>query len=626
MFSLANLLPPEQVEEVGPSPAMANWSEQTLLANDPVQIGILTMEDAKTLFQLYMDEMSTVNALLDPTVHTHDFVRDRSKFLYCAILSVISRYLNATTFAADGTQKRLLSPVYVYCKKAASAHLRAVLGNIETSLEVIQGLTILTFHKDPEDEKACLNLYRAIAIAREIGLDQVRASPDMSDDERLWTRIKQRVWLSLFVANTILTMQFDMNVLIGPDDPAVSASSRFAIGSPLPTDTLLCASVQLRRLYHIYSDMAKSLETVGETQADKATKLISLSLLTRTANRELEQALRDWKEACTAAGLVRIDSKLGIWVAAIKLKLNLTIVQMSLPGLRERATIISGSFLPPKKEPATDGPRGRSVELGCINAFHHSIAAACQILQSMPAMAEKKLLSFAADTFLSFSIYAAFFLWTLCRDSGPTLLQEGEIDHCYGLIEGAARALESASLYPGDSPGLHGRFLRSLIMARSQHKKHNGAIVAEPMGWEDGRTDNNHGSDPPQGSDYVHPTLDALSRLQPSGANPPPPPTVDQGNAGPAQAPGLAADIDMMLMADWNAMQKDFPWAFNENGIPFLDGSTQFAQTAVQPGVQFVPPAQSAYAQLIPESHDYDMSFLPRNGGTAASQGPRSSL
>jgi hypothetical protein len=46
--------------------------------------------------------------------------------------------------------------------------------------------------------------------------------------------------------------------------------------------------------------MAKSLETVGETQADKATKLISLSLLTRTANRELEQALRDWKEACTA--------------------------------------------------------------------------------------------------------------------------------------------------------------------------------------------------------------------------------------------------------------------------------------------------------------------------------------
>ena len=44
---------------------------------------------------------------------------------------------------------------------------------------------------------------QAIAIAREIGLDQVRIVPDMSDDEKAWTRIKQRVWLSLFVANTM---------------------------------------------------------------------------------------------------------------------------------------------------------------------------------------------------------------------------------------------------------------------------------------------------------------------------------------------------------------------------------------------------------------------------------------
>ena len=195
MFSLTALVPSEQVEEVGPGPAMANWSEQTLLANDPIQIGVLSLEDAKTLFQLYMEEMSTMNALLDPVIHTHgtlplsshgsrrnsrlmrtrphvDFVRNKSKFLYCAILSVISRYLNSTSYSADGTPKRLLSPVYVYCKKAATAHLRAVLGNIETSLEVIQGLTILTFHKDTEDEKACLNLYRVgRALARGMMLD-----------------------------------------------------------------------------------------------------------------------------------------------------------------------------------------------------------------------------------------------------------------------------------------------------------------------------------------------------------------------------------------------------------------------------------------------------------------------
>lgn len=75
-------------------------------------------------------------------------------------MSVISRYLNSTTYASDGSPKRLISPVYAYCKQAAQAHLKTVLGNVETSLEVVQGLAVLTFHKDPEDEKACLHLYR----------------------------------------------------------------------------------------------------------------------------------------------------------------------------------------------------------------------------------------------------------------------------------------------------------------------------------------------------------------------------------------------------------------------------------------------------------------------------------
>lgn len=279
-------------------------------------------------------------------------------------------------------------------------------------------------------------------------------------------------------------------------------------------------------------------------------------------------------------------------------------------------------------------------------------------------MAEKKLLSFAADTFLSFSIYAAFFLWTLCRDTGPTLLQEGEINHCFSLIESAARALESASLYPGDSPGLHGRFLRSLLLARSQHKKHNGAVVAEPAGSEDGRmeTSNSNPSAAPEtstplGPDYVHPTLDALSRIQAPGAEAPPAPANPPATAGPSQGPGTAADIDSMLMADWNAMQKDvcllcaclgvrllnavsavplgirpewhtFPgwqrrsWVMRRlPSILIAVQQTQFAGSASaqqqqQHQPQFATPIQPAFAQLIPGNQEYDMSFIPRNGGS----------
>jgi hypothetical protein len=181
LFSLRNIMKPEDVEEFACAPSSdANnghnrsesngnsgtssgnklYSHEYLLATDPIQANIINQEDAHTLFKLYMDEMSVLNSLLDPTIHTHDFVRRKSKFLYCAILSVISRYLNSTTYTKEGQPRRLISPVYSYCKQAARAHLKEVLGNVETSLEVIQGLAVLTFHKGPEDEKACLHLYR----------------------------------------------------------------------------------------------------------------------------------------------------------------------------------------------------------------------------------------------------------------------------------------------------------------------------------------------------------------------------------------------------------------------------------------------------------------------------------
>jgi len=98
-------------------------------------------------------------------------------------------------------------------------------------------------------------------------------------------------------------MQFDMKNLIPPDDPAIAGSSRWAVGSHLASDTLLITSIQLRRLWHIYNELVKTMDRPAgqnslETPNEKAAKLISMSLLTRTANRELEQCASDWKEEC----------------------------------------------------------------------------------------------------------------------------------------------------------------------------------------------------------------------------------------------------------------------------------------------------------------------------------------
>ena len=212
----------------------------------------------------------------------------------------------------------------------------------------------------------------------------------------------------------------------------------------------------------------------------------------------------------------------------------------------------------------------------------------------MTSLGEKKLLSFAADTFLSFSLYSAFFLWTLCRDSGPSLLEAGEVEHAFSLMSGAATALESASLYPGDSPNLHASFLRSLIRTKPHTKsKHFGAYVSEPGSIGHSLVEslernaaahsspidpsglmssNNAGgqssaanvfgpitsiSGIPQVDANPNPSLQVLAQMQPAGSRPPPPPRSPGRQLNPAIPAWGATDFDSMLMADWNTMQKD---------------------------------------------------------------------
>lgn len=198
----------------------------------------------------------------------------------------------------------------------------------------------------------------------------------------------------------------------------------------------------------------------------------------------------------------------------------------------------------------------------------------------MTALEEKRLLSFAADTFLHFAIYSAFFLWTLCRDVGPELLEPGEVDHCFLLISNAARALESASLFPGDSPALHARFLRNLCQygsskysgpnapptatpvyqtannplatqdeintARSSHAMAKGMLTGamrEPNSM--GNSSPNLNSD---GSVPNNQQLDPVGRAQT---------TLNTINQNADMKSWGTSNFEPVLTADWTAMQKD---------------------------------------------------------------------
>lgn len=97
-----------------------------------------------------------------------------------------------------------------------------------------------------------------------------------------------------------------------------------------------------------------------------------------------------------------------------------------------------------------------------IPAFHHCMAAATTVLLRFGDLSKEQL-TYASDTLLHFALYAATFLWTLCRNPQLYDFEQGEVEHTRGVILGVADRIESASAYPGSSPALHARYLRRLV-------------------------------------------------------------------------------------------------------------------------------------------------------------------
>ncbi|KAJ9121521.1 hypothetical protein QFC22_002139 [Naganishia vaughanmartiniae] len=253
--------------------------------------------------------------------------------------------------------------------------------------------------------------------------------------------------MGLFIINTIFAMQFNQILQITHEDPLVANSFDWHIGSNLPlVDLSLIASVQLRARFLHYKSLleitAADADDLDRTDQSHTATLLSLSILTRTSNQDLGNINAHWVEQIREASPTGdIPIKPFIWLAGLRLHLNIVIMNQTIRIENSR--------------------RLQRNSLGSIAAFHHSINAACEVLTKMK-MLPKRQLAFASDTLLHFTIYAGYFLFTVCTKSTRDLLEPEERQHCEDIVIEASQALASASLYPADAPALHARFLRRL--------------------------------------------------------------------------------------------------------------------------------------------------------------------
>lgn len=182
-FSLQNVLSTEHGH------ASEECTEDTS-DSDPVVKGVVNLHFAMELFAGFMKHLNPFISQLDPTLHTFQYVRGMSSFLFTAILAAAAKLLH------PALRKNLLS-------HAEERFLESFRSGAK-SVETVQAILILTYWKEPRDNRAWLNVGLAIRMAIELGWhhlgsDGMRPPENTTDLEAMRFRNVERTWLVLFV-------------------------------------------------------------------------------------------------------------------------------------------------------------------------------------------------------------------------------------------------------------------------------------------------------------------------------------------------------------------------------------------------------------------------------------------
>ncbi|KAF7197486.1 Protein priB, partial [Pseudocercospora fuligena] len=233
-FSLQNILSTNTEAPKRPTSGEISTSAPRS-PGDPVTKGIINMAIAESLFEGFMKNLNPYVSQLDPTLHTFQYVRVKSSFLLTAVLAAAAKLLNPSVF----------SPLRDHAERLYMEVFRRGL----KSPEVVHGIMLLTYWKEPDDTRAFVNVGIAIRICHALGWHKLKAQDltVMSEGRAREIRSMERTWLVLFVYDRSISMQ--------TGKPCMIERSRFIesiddwLKSPFgETDGLLAAFTHLRLL------------------------------------------------------------------------------------------------------------------------------------------------------------------------------------------------------------------------------------------------------------------------------------------------------------------------------------------------------------------------------------------
>ncbi|OJJ45518.1 hypothetical protein ASPZODRAFT_134198 [Penicilliopsis zonata CBS 506.65] len=141
---------------------------------DPIELGLVTGDEAETLFSYFYQNLAHTRWGLDPFIHNATFVRCQSAFLFTSILASAALFIPS----AAALSKRLAR----HCKLLAQRVISHRLRSVEIVLAFMVNVPWMAPGECLGDDDTCSYIAMALAVALDLSLNKiVMPSPSFED-------------------------------------------------------------------------------------------------------------------------------------------------------------------------------------------------------------------------------------------------------------------------------------------------------------------------------------------------------------------------------------------------------------------------------------------------------------
>lgn len=414
---------------------------------DPIEMGILSLSIAKSLFENFILVLNPYISQLDPHLHTFFYVRQKSPFLFTAVLAMSAKAFNPIVYNA----------LYDHAQHLYTEVFR----NGLKSTEIVQAILILTYWKQPQDTRAWTSIGYAIRMCMDMGWHKLApystsSRLTMGEARRREIRNIERTWYVLFVYDRSISLQTGRPWMIERNAFIESIDTWCTDAIADRNDDLLGAFVNLR----LMSTSIFSLHAPSRSRGERV-PLEDMETLLSLKKASIERWERHWVQ--------EVDKKL------LPEEETCHKFLIRFYGMHFRLQL----FSLPLQDVLSSAYSESSLHLDIIWA---AFTGAMDMLKLVSQHSTQ--LYFAQDSIHVMTAYSAAFLVKLLISAPNTVVKEIE-SSTISVIRSAAQAFSHQASAPGTSCELQARFLHNIATKVAQrNRKENVATPTITSGLD----------------------------------------------------------------------------------------------------------------------------------------------